>query len=133
TVGTYTQSGGTLVISFNTSATQALVNTTLQDLTYSNGSDNPPTSAVISYTFDDGNAGVQGPGGPLTGTGSVTVSITQVNDAPVAAFSNHSLGPVNEQQSLDLKNVGLSVSDVDGNSGSETVTLSVGEGVLNVT
>ena len=44
-----------------------------------------------------------------------------------------SLGPATEQTAFDLKNAGLSVGDIDGNSGSETVTLAVGQGVLNVT
>ncbi len=33
---------------------------------------------------------------------------------------------------LDLKNTGMSVSDVDGNNGIETVTLSVSEGTLTL-
>jgi hypothetical protein len=84
-VGTFTQSGGTLVITFNSNATQTLVNSTLQQLTYTDTSDNPPTSAVIGYDFSDGNTGgAQGSGGVLSGNGSVTVSITPVDDPSVA-------------------------------------------------
>jgi len=133
TIGTYTQSGGTLAITFNANATQALVNAALEGITYSNGSDNPPASAVIAYVFNDGNTGIQGSGGALAANGSVTVSITPTNDAPTAILSNHNLGPATEQVAFDLKNSGLSVGDIDGNSGSETVTLAVGQGVLNVT
>jgi Ca2+-binding RTX toxin-like protein len=134
TVGTYTQSAGTLVITFNASATQTLVNSTLDQLTYSNNSDNPPASAAIAYVFDDGNAGAQGTGGALAGNGSVTVTINPVNDAPTAIMSNHNPGPATEGVAFDLKaTAGLSVADIDGNSGSETVTLAVGQGVLNVT
>ena len=39
----------------------------------------------IDWTFDDGNTGSQGIGGALTATGSTTVSITAVNDAPQGA------------------------------------------------
>ena len=38
-----------------------------------------------------------------------------------------------EQTNLSLKSTGLSVSDVDGGSGSETLTLSVGQGILTLT
>src|SRR5258708_28785668 len=37
-----------------------------------------------------------------------------------------------EQTALNLKSTGMSVSDVDSGGGSETVTLSVGEGTLHV-
>src|SRR5262249_46513112 len=36
-----------------------------------------------------------------------------------------------EQVSLNLKNTGLSVADEDGGAGSETLTMTVGSGVLN--
>ena len=95
TVGTFTQSGGTLVITFNSNATQALVNSTLQQLTYVNSSDNPPASAVIGYDFSDGNTGgAQGSGGVLHATGSVTVSITGVDD-PTVANDDNSATPEN--------------------------------------
>ena len=48
-------SAGYLSLTFNASATQALVNSALQQIAYSNGSDNPGGSAQISWTFNDGN------------------------------------------------------------------------------
>ena len=55
-----------------------------------------------------------------------------MNDAPVATITPTTYSAT-EQTSLSLKNNGLAVSDVDGNAGSETVTLSVAEGTLTVT
>ncbi|MCP4370280.1 MAG: hemolysin-type calcium-binding region, partial [Deltaproteobacteria bacterium] len=84
TIGTVTtNSGGTLVLTFNSSATTALVNSALQQIAYSNSSDDPSASAQIDWSFDDGNSGTsQGTGGALQATGSTTVSITAVNDEP---------------------------------------------------
>ena len=77
TIGTVTtNSGGTLELTFDGNATQALVNQALQQITYSNSSSTPPASARINYTFNDGNTGdVQGSGGAKNGTGSITVNI----------------------------------------------------------
>ena len=55
-----------------------------------------------------------------------------MNDAPVATITPTSYSAT-EQTSLNLKNTGLSISDVDAGSSSMTVTLSVTEGTLNVT
>ncbi|MCP3857339.1 MAG: hypothetical protein GY698_21840, partial [Actinomycetia bacterium] len=80
TIGTVTTNNGTLVLTFNSDATSALVDATLQSIAYSNSSDDPPASAQINWTFDDGDASV-----PLQATGSTTVSITAVNDTPTLA------------------------------------------------
>lgn len=83
TVGTVTtNSGGTLVLTFNASASGAVVNGVLQGVTYTNTSNNPPASAQLNWTFSDNNTGAQGTGGAKTASGSTTVSITGVNDAP---------------------------------------------------
>jgi len=83
TIGTFTNSAGTLVLTFNSSATQALVNSAMRGIAYSNSSDAPPSSAIVNWTFSDGNTGSQGTGGALTAMGSVTINITAVNDAPI--------------------------------------------------
>jgi uncharacterized delta-60 repeat protein len=83
TIGSYTWSGGQLVISFNASATQTLVNQALQSLAYSNAnSDLAAGTATINWSFSDGNSGSQGAGGALTASGSTTVTLTPSNDAP---------------------------------------------------
>lgn len=72
TVGTVTtNSGGTLLLTFNSSATTALVNQTLQGITYENST--APPSVQLDYTFNDGNTGSQG-NGPGIAAGSVTVT-----------------------------------------------------------
>ncbi|MCP4996618.1 MAG: DUF642 domain-containing protein, partial [Gammaproteobacteria bacterium] len=78
-----TNSAGTLVLTFNTNATTALVNSTLQQITYTNSSDTPPATTRIDWSFDDANVVSQGTGAALQGTGSSTVLITATNDAPV--------------------------------------------------
>ncbi|MFP8967715.1 DUF4347 domain-containing protein, partial [Pokkaliibacter sp. CJK22405] len=75
-IGTVTtNSGGTLVITFNSNATTALMNQAIQSLAYSNSSDNPPTTVTLNWTFNDGTIN-------STGTNQSTVNITPVNDAP---------------------------------------------------
>ena len=87
-VGTLTNTGGTLVITFNTNATAERVDTVLQALTYKNTETNPDATVTINYTIDDqnqntggsGTAGSgqdQGSGGKLMGTGSITVTINR--------------------------------------------------------
>ena len=54
-IGTFTNDGGTLVITFNDNATNIRVNEVLQSLSYLNTSENPPAGpVVINYVFDDG-------------------------------------------------------------------------------
>lgn len=67
---------GQLQLSFadnGTVPTTALVNETLQAIRYRNGSDDPGASVQLDYTLSDGGA---------SGSGSVTVAVTEVNDAP---------------------------------------------------
>ncbi|MEZ5908176.1 MAG: tandem-95 repeat protein [Hyphomicrobiaceae bacterium] len=85
TIGTYTQSGGRLVITFNGAAWGYRVDEAMRSITYANSSDTPPASVDILWTFNDGNTGSQGTGGALETTGTVTVNITAANDAPVVA------------------------------------------------
>jgi Tol biopolymer transport system component len=61
---------------------------------------------------------------------AVTLPVA-ANDAPVATAPTDPY-VATEQVNLSLKNTGLSVSDVDANGGSETVTLSVTEGTLTL-
>ncbi|MCP4967191.1 MAG: hypothetical protein GY926_18420, partial [bacterium] len=83
TIGTVTtNSAGTLVLTFNTNATSALVDSTLQSIAYSNSSDTPPATAQIDWSFDDGDGS-----DPKQATGSTTVTITATNDTPTLAAS----------------------------------------------
>ncbi|SFL27181.1 cadherin domain-containing protein, partial [Azotobacter beijerinckii] len=87
TIGTVTSnSSGTLQLSFNSNATTALVNEALRQIAYSNNSDTPPTAVQLDWSLSDGNTdGAQGAGGEQSASGSVTVNITAVNDAPTAS------------------------------------------------
>ncbi|MFY8297651.1 tandem-95 repeat protein [Pseudoalteromonas sp. SS15] len=75
-IGTVTtNSSGTLVLTFNSSATSVLVDSTLQSIGYSNSSEDPASSVSLNYTFNDGTTN-------STGTNQATVTINAVNDAP---------------------------------------------------
>ena len=114
----------------------AQINTTLaavNNVVYKGDADFNGSDALTITTNDHGNTGID-PG--LTGTASseqdsdtVAITVTAVNDAPVATITPASYAAT-EQTALNLKNTGLSISDVDAGSGSMTVTLAVTEGTL---
>ncbi|MCP4838496.1 MAG: hypothetical protein GY894_03915, partial [Planctomycetes bacterium] len=83
-----TTTPGQLVITFTNAngqtPTSTDVDNILRQITYANSSDDTPATAQIDWSFDDGDAGV-----PLQATGSTTVTITAVNDAPVLSGSNN--------------------------------------------
>ena len=124
--GTYTQSGGTIVFNFDAGVTNAEVNEVMQSLAYLNRSDNPPASVDVQWTFNDGNSGGQGSGGAGEATGTTTVDITPVNDAPVvdATTPNPNFAEITED---NLNNDGNTVSFlltqlVDPDTGENLVT-----------
>ncbi|MCP4966755.1 MAG: hypothetical protein GY926_16200, partial [bacterium] len=101
--------------------TSADVDYILQQITYSNSSDTPPASAQIDWTFDDGNTGSQGTGGALQATGSTTVTITAVNDAPnfdTASFTAHTI-TTGTNRPFEVQ-----TADVDGDGDMDVVTVS---------
>ncbi|MCX7262695.1 MAG: hypothetical protein NTX67_08030 [Burkholderiales bacterium] len=110
-IGSYTNTGGSLTITFNSNniAYQNLVDEALSSLTYSNSSDAPPASVQINWTFSDGNTGAQGTGGALAATGSTIVNITAVNDTPTGSVSIN--GTATQGQTLMASNT---LADVDG-------------------
>jgi len=105
-----TNSHGTLELSFNSNATQSLVNSALQQIAYSNNSEAPTLSAKINWMFDDGNTGSQGTGGALTALGSTAVSITATNDAPtfstVGILANNFGGSFSGARSVAIESDG---------------------------
>ena len=129
TSGAVVSGSGTSTVTITGTLAQinALLNTDgTSTVSYIDNTDTPSASAALTLSVNDnGNFGI---GGALTGSDAATVNITAVNDAPVATITPTTY---NAAGSLNLKNTGLSVSDVDG--GIETVTLSVGEGTLTVT
>ncbi|MCH9674709.1 MAG: DUF4347 domain-containing protein, partial [Gammaproteobacteria bacterium] len=75
TIGTVTtNSAGTLVLTFNSNATNVLVNSAMQQIAYSNSSVNIDETVQIDWTFDDGGSG-QGTGGAQQVVGSSTVDL----------------------------------------------------------
>ena len=125
--------GGTSSVTITGTVAQinALLNTNgTSTVSYIDNTDTPSASSTLTLSINDnGNTGT---GGALTGSDTATINITAVNDAPVATITPASYSAT-EQTSLNLKNTGLSVSDVDAGSRLETVTLSVTEGTLTVT
>jgi uncharacterized delta-60 repeat protein len=119
TLGTYTDTGGTLVITFNGNATQAHVNETLSSVGYSNSAAAANGSVQIDWTFSDGNSGAQGPGGALTITGSTSVDITGVQIGLTITGTNgrdHLTGGAGS----DTIDGGLARDTMSGGAGNDT-------------
>jgi hypothetical protein len=127
-----TSTPGQLVVTFTDAngeiPTSVDVDNILRQITYSNSSDTPPASAQIDWTFDDGNAGAQGPGGALQAFGSTKVSITAVNDAP-GVTAPGAIGVTEDAVSI-IKGSGISFSDVDAGGASVVATFTVAQGTL---
>ncbi|MCC6140143.1 MAG: DUF4347 domain-containing protein [Nitrospira sp.] len=131
TIGTYTNSGGTLTLAFNANATNARVNSAMQQIAYSNSSDAPSSSVRIDWIFNDGNTGSQGTGGALTGTGYTTVSISAVNDMPtIANLAGDNLAYSEGGGAMVIEQDGnAAVADVDStNFDTGTLTVSFAAG-----
>ncbi|WP_323686577.1 FG-GAP-like repeat-containing protein, partial [Lamprobacter sp.] len=79
TIATFGVSTGTLTITFThangETPTSADVDTILQQISYSNGADDPPASVTLDWTFNDGTE-------DSSGSNQTTVTITPVNEAP---------------------------------------------------
>ncbi|MGB7329407.1 MAG: LamG-like jellyroll fold domain-containing protein, partial [Rubripirellula sp.] len=135
TIGSVTQnSGGTLVLMFNSNATNALVNEAMQQIAYSNSNDAPPASVQIDWTFDDGGDSVQTQGGSAEQvTGSTTVNIIDVpNPATLTVPIAQS---VDEDAPLTFSTgVGNAIVIDSGSSDDPvvTATLSVTNGTLTL-
>ncbi|MCP5127842.1 MAG: autotransporter-associated beta strand repeat-containing protein [Gammaproteobacteria bacterium] len=90
TIGTWSESSGTLTVAFNNSATSVMVDKVLQTIAYSNAVDTSG-AVTLDWTFSDGTTISQGSGGAKTATGSTAVTIAN-NSAPT--FSNLDGGSV---------------------------------------
>ena len=109
------------------SGSVASLNHALQGLTYRpNANYNGPDSLSV-IVGDNGNTG--SPFTPLFDQDTVAITVSPVNDAPV----NHvpAAQTVNEDTNLVFTGANaITISDVDGGSGDETVTLTVTGGTL---
>ncbi|PLY38669.1 hypothetical protein F164LOC_02305 [Pectobacterium carotovorum] len=116
TVGSVTtNSAGTLTLTFNSSATSAMVDAVLQSLTYTNSSDNPPTSVTLNWTFNDGSLN-------STGTNQAVLAITPVNDAPTISTPSVSK-TFNEDSALSFSAADFGFSDVDSSDTLQSITI----------
>lgn len=129
TVGSFTNTAGTLAVTFNSLATQARVNTVLSSMGYANSSDAPPASVQIDWAFNDGNTGAQGAGGASEVTGNTTVTITAVNDAPTISNVPGTAQAVTTGTAAALAD--FTVADVDGAGVILSVTLTASNGTIN--
>ena len=87
---------------------------------------NATTDVNLAVHLDD--QGNTGSGGNVVAINDVTLAVTAVNDAPVNTVPGVQV--VNEDTNLGI--TGLSIADLDADSGTLTTTLSVGSGTLTV-
>ncbi|MDO9219148.1 MAG: cadherin-like domain-containing protein, partial [Lacisediminimonas sp.] len=145
TVGSYTYSGGTLIVDFTgSSVTQAQVQTVLRAVSYSNSSDAPSTAnRTVSFSLTD-------PEGHVSATKAVTVVVEAVNDAPTISATGGT-STLNRSVTAEVTNTisttaakllsyttptatstGLQIADVDSSSSTIRATLSVSSGMIEV-
>jgi len=96
---------------------------------------------TFTYVAWDQTTGIHGAMADVSASGgsaafsvtsdTATLTVTSVNDAPTAAAPATHYAAT-EQTPLVISGTGLHVADIDSNGGTETVTLSVGEGILDV-
>ena len=134
-----TTTTGELVITF-TDANSEIPNSTdvdniLQQITYANSSDAPPTSVKINWTINDGNTGSQGTGGALQTTGGTMVNITTVNATPVINDLTTSVAE-NAADTTVVTNINEANTgndtDLDGEALTYSITAGNGDGIFAI-
>ena len=127
TVGTVTtNSGGTLVLTFNSTVTSALADQILRSIAYSNSNSSPPASVTLDWTFNDGTS-------DSTGTNQTTVNITDVTAATsfAAAFDTTDGTNLTPGITFGTGDETLTIADaahiagstIDGGGGTDTLEL----------
>ncbi|PKG74013.1 hypothetical protein CXF86_15110 [Shewanella sp. GutCb] len=107
--GGVVNNGAALTITFNSHATNTLVQEVLQSLHYRNVSDNPSTNnRTITVTATDTNAG--------TASATRTISVSAQNDDPLQTGSLPTDLSVTEDVPSNLDLSAVNVSDADGTS-----------------
>jgi uncharacterized delta-60 repeat protein len=135
-IGSYVDSGGSLTITFNAKSPRVVVNEVLSSLAYSNNSEAPPPGVQIDWIFNDGNAGAQGSGGAMAGTGSTWVQITSVVDVFTGTAAGDNLtGTAGEDDISGLDGndqlSGLAGNDsIAGGLGNDTILGGLGNDTL---
>ena len=125
-IGTLSSSEGTvtngtaLTITFNASATNALVQQVLQGISYRNTSEDPSTSnRTITFTATDKNA--------ETANDTQTIIINSVNDEPIITIDDTLNTDEDNTQSLTF-----TFSDADGDTVSASVSTQADHGIASV-
>ncbi len=123
TIGTLSVSEGTvtnnsrLMITFNSNATNALVQQVLRAIHYRSTSDNPGTlNRTLTFTATDVNAS--------SANDTRTVGVTGSNDAPTLSTNNGLM--LNEGTTAGIGTALLSASDVDDSETNITFTITSG-------
>jgi VCBS repeat-containing protein len=116
---------GVITLTSATPVDAAVFQTILRGIVYNNDSNTPNTNdrTVTVTVKDEGNL--------VSTSHTISVDVDPTNDAPVATMSQSVFG-ASEGSTLAISGKGLSISDVDSANDQMTVTLSVGQGVLNV-
>ncbi|HZV53953.1 MAG TPA: tandem-95 repeat protein, partial [Rhodocyclaceae bacterium] len=119
--GATISAGATGSATLTLAGTQAQINAALSTLTYQGN---------LNYNGGDTLTMLSTDGAGATDTDTVAVTITAVNDAPVATITPASYGAT-EQTTLTLHGTGLSIADVDAGGAVVQATVAVASGTLN--
>lgn len=102
------------------------INSALAGLTYQPNSNFNGAASLSVSVNDQGNSGS---GGPLTGSGSVTINVSAINDAPIVSVPGTQSTDEDSTLTFSTANSNLiSISDLDAGSNAVQVTLSVTQG-----
>ena len=118
-VGSYNPASGQLIITFAYGVSTAQANEVARSITYRNTSEDPPASVAIGYVFSSGETG------DTNATGSITVDITPVNDAPTLTATGASPTFTEDGASPASLFSGASVSTVEAGQSIDGLTLTV--------
>ncbi|HEX8379906.1 MAG TPA: Ig-like domain-containing protein, partial [Allosphingosinicella sp.] len=126
---------GKLTIAFNgaqTIPTTALVNEVLQAVRYTNTSDSAPASYSIALVLNDGGTDEsQGYPGAASGSRSITVTMTGVNDAPTSTLLGGDVATWTEGETTRLLDPtgNATIADIDSaNFAGGSLTVAIGAG-----
>ena len=122
---TFSAGDGTDDATLTFTGTLSDINAALATLSFQGGLNENGPAALSASVSDQANTGS---GGALADSGSVNIDVTAVNDAPVWTLPADLM--VDEDTRLNI--TGLSIADVDANTGELLVSLSVDHGALSL-
>jgi len=119
------QSGKSLVVTFNSSATASKIGEVIQNLTYQNTSDTPANSRTLAIVVTDGDGGT-------SDTVLVNVTVNAQNDAPTVTVP--AAQTIDEDTTLAFTGATqITLGDVDSASEWIETTLTATNGTLTLT